>query len=182
MEAVKERGVSSWQLDRTHSEVGFSVRHLMVTNVKGQFPRFAADVELNESDLTRSKVSVVIDVDSVDTRAEQRDQHLRSADFFDASNYPKMTFTSRRIERAGDDRYRVIGDLTIRGITRETVLDAEVNGPTKDPWGGERIGIAASTKVDRREFGLVWNQALETGGIAVGNDVKISLELELIRS
>lgn len=181
MEAVQELGLATWQVDPVHSEVGFSVRHLMVANVKGHFRDVTADLQLEESDPTHSTIVVDIDVASIDTRAEQRDQHLRSADFFDAENHPKMRFESGRIERVSDVRYRVTGVLTIRGATREVVLDAEVRGPAKDPWGGERLGVTATTKIDRREFGLTWNQALETGGFAVGHDVKISIELELIR-
>ncbi len=181
MEAVQERGLATWQVDPTHSEVGFSVRHLMVANVRGRFSEVTADLQLGESDLTLSKVAVDVDVSSINTGTEPRDQHLRSADFFDVENHPKVSFKSSRIERVSDDRYRVIGDLEIRGATREVELDAEVRGPEKDPWGGERLGVTATTKIDRRDFGLTWNQALEAGGLAVGHDVKINIELELIR-
>ncbi|MEX2281510.1 MAG: YceI family protein [Gemmatimonadota bacterium] len=181
MEAVQERGLANWQVDAAHSEVGFAVRHLMVANVKGRFQNLTADLQLEESDPTHSRIRVDIDAASIDTRSEQRDQHLRSADFFDAENHPRISFQSDRIERVSDDRYRVTGDLTIRGVTRQVSLDTEVSGPEKDPWGGERLGVSATTKIDRRDFGLTWNQALETGGLAVSHDVKINIELELIR-
>lgn len=180
-QVIQDRGTIAWQVDPVHSEVGFSVRHLMVANVRGRFHNVSADLRLEESDLTKSSIEVEIDTNSIDTRAEQRDQHLRSADFFDVENHPNILFTSESIERVSDDRYRVTGDLTIRGTTRRVVLDAEVRGPKQDPWGGERLGVTASTKIDRRDFGLTWNQALETGGLTVGHDVKINIELELIR-
>ena len=180
-EVIRDRGTIAWQVDPVHSEVGFSVRHLMVANVRGRFHTVAADLNMDESDLTQSTIEVEIAANSIDTRSEQRDQHLRSADFFDAENHPTISFTSASIERLSDDRYRVSGDLTIRGTTRRVVLDTVVRGPEKDPWGGERLGVTASTKIDRRDFGLTWNQALETGGLAVAHEVKINIELELIR-
>jgi polyisoprenoid-binding protein YceI len=180
-QVIQDRGTIAWQVDPVHSEVGFSVRHLMVANVRGRFHNITADLHMDESDLTQSSIEVEIASNSIDTRSEQRDQHLRSADFFDAENHPRISFTSESIERLSDARYRVSGDLTIRGTTRRVVLDTEVRGPEKDPWGGERLGVTASTKIDRRDFGLTWNQALETGGLAVAHEVKINIELELIR-
>jgi polyisoprenoid-binding protein YceI len=167
-----------WNLDASHTEIGFSVKHLMISNVKGRFENFEADIEFDESDPTEGEIRVSIDVDSIDTRFKQRDDHLRSADFFDAANHPKIEFVSRRIERVGDEHYRVIGDLTIRGVTREVALDAETNGPSR-AWGKEILGVSLTGTVDRREYGLLWNQALETGGIAVGNAVTLSVQAEL---
>lgn len=182
METVRERGLAAaWQLDSAHSEVGFSVRHLMIANVRGRFQDVRTDLRLDENDLTRSTVAVEIGARSIDTGVAQRDEHLRSPDFFDAENHPTIRFASSRVEQESDDRYRVIGDLTIRGVTREVTLNAELRGPEKDPWGGERLGVTATTKIDRRDFGLTWNQALEAGGLAVAHDVAITIELELIR-
>lgn len=175
--------LTKYNLDPSHSEIGFSVKHLMVTNVKGRFHTFDAQVELDEQDLTNSKLSVSIDTASIDTRNEQRDGHLRSADFFDAENHPKVTFESRRIERAAaDDMYKVIGDLTIRGVKREITLDAEETGRGKDPWGGSRIGFELRGKLNREEFGLKWNQALETGGVLVATDVKLVIDIEVVKA
>ena len=180
-QVIQDPGTIAWQVDPVHSEVGFSVRHLMVANVRGRFHNVTADLHMAESDLAQSSIEVEIETNSIGTRSEQRDQHLRSADFFDAENHPTIRFTSESIERVTDDRYRVRGDLTIRGTTRRVVLDTEVRGPEKDPWGGERLGVTATTKIDRRDFGLTWNQALETGGLAVAHEVKINIELEMIR-
>ena len=180
-QVIQDRGTIAWQVDPVHSEVGFSVRHLMVANVRGRFHHVTADLHMDESDLTQSTIEVEIETNSIDTRSEQRDQHLRSADFFDAEKHPTISFTSESIERVADGRYRVSGDLTIRGTTRRVALETEMRGPEKDPWGGERLGVTASTKIDRRDFGLTWNQALETGGLAVAHEVKINIELELIR-
>ncbi|MGH7459680.1 MAG: YceI family protein [Longimicrobiales bacterium] len=174
-------GMTTWQIDPAHSEIGFSVKHMMVTTVRGRFQNFAARIELNEQDPAQSKISVEIDVASVDTREQQRDDHLRSADFFDVANHPTMTFVARNAERVSGDRYRVVGDLTIRGVMREVVLDAEITGRGKDPWGGERLGVSATTRINRGDYGLKWNVALETGGILVAEEVKINLEVQLIR-
>lgn len=173
---------STWNLDPVHSEFGFSVKHLMVTNVKGQFTDATATIKLDERDYTKSSARIEIDVASVSTRQQQRDDHLRSADFFDAANHPKMVFESRSIERVSADRYRVFGDITIRGTTRPITLVAEVAGPSKDPWGGERIGLNATGNISRSEFGLLWNTVLETGGFAVADDVKLVIDLQLIRA
>lgn len=171
---------TTWDLDPVHSEIGFAVRHLMISSVKGRFQSFDAQVELNEADLSDSAIRVEIDAASIDTRSAQRDEHLRSADFFDAGNHPKIVFVSRRIERLAADRYAVTGDLTIRGVMQEVTLSAELAGRSR-MWGNEVLGLSLTGTIDRREFGLLWNQAVETGGIAVGNEVRLIIEAELKR-
>jgi polyisoprenoid-binding protein YceI len=173
--------LQSWKIDLVHTEIGFTVKHLMVTNVKGRFNEFSGTIEIDESDATRSRAVLEIAVSSIDTQTKQRDDHLRSLDFFDLANHPKIIFQSRRIERGEPGRFTVIGDLTIRGITREVALDMEVSGPQNDPWGGVRMGLKATTAIDRRDYGVNWNQVLDKGGVAVGNEVRINIELELIR-
>jgi polyisoprenoid-binding protein YceI len=170
----------TWAVDAAHTNVEFAIRHLMIATVKGRFGAVAGTVRLDEQDPTRSEVEVTIDVASIDTRQPDRDAHLRSADFFDAEHHPVMTFRSRRIARDGGD-YVVDGDLTIRGVSRPVTLRAAEEGRTRDPWGGERVGFSASTRINRRDFGLTWNQALETGGVLVGDEVKISLDVELVK-
>ncbi|MEX1184853.1 MAG: YceI family protein [Gemmatimonadota bacterium] len=179
---ARAAGPVTWQIDGSHTDVGFSVRHMMLATVKGYFSGVEGVLELNEADPTRSRVRVKLDAASVTTRNEQRDAHLRSPDFFDVEQYPQLTFESRGIERRADGRYTVTGDLTIRGVTREVVLDAEQEGTGVDPWGKERIGFAASGRVDRREFGLEWNQALEAGGVLVSDEVKIVIEGQAVRT
>jgi len=180
-EATVATGKSTWQIDAAHTGVAFSVKHLMISRVKGQFGAVSGSLVLDERDFTRSNVHVTIDVSSVDTREEKRDAHLRSPDFFDVEKFPTMTFMSRRIERTGDDTFTLVGDLTIRDVTREITLAVTNEGRQKDPWGGERIGFSATTTIDRRDYGLTWNQALETGGVLVGNDVKISLDVQAVK-
>jgi polyisoprenoid-binding protein YceI len=183
-EQVTGTGISTWQIDPSHSLAEFSTKHMMITTVKGRFGKVSGTITVDERNPDRSRVEAEIEAASIDTRAEQRDQHLRSADFLDVGNYPQITFSSRRVEgssRNPGDEFRVIGDLTIRGTTREVTLDAVYEGIGKDPWGGERVSFSARTKIDRRDFGLTWNQALETGGILVGNDIKISLEVQAVK-
>ncbi len=173
---------STWSIDPDHSNVGFKVRHLMVSNVKGSFDKYSGTVDLNDKDITKSKVEVSIDTNSINTNVQKRDDHLRSADFFDVAKYPAMTFVSKKVAKAGKDKLKVTGDLTLHGVTRQVVLDVE--GPSKeskDPWGNIRKGATATTKINRKDFGLVWNTALETGGVAVGEEVTITLEIEMIR-
>lgn len=173
---------ATWQIDPEHSSVQFKVRHLMVSNVKGGFEKFAGMVALDEGDITRSRVDVTIDAGSIDTRVAKRDTHLRSPDFLDVERFPVLTFASRKVARAGGDRLKVTGDLTIHGVTKEVTLD--VDGPSasvKDPWGNTRRGATATTTINRKDFGLVWNKALETGGVVVGDEVAITLEVEMIR-
>ena len=170
----------TWDIDVTHSAVQFHVRHMVISKVHGRFARWSGAIQLDTADLTRSSVEVRIDAASVDTQVADRDAHLKSPDFLDAAKYPEITYRSRRIEKAGGG-YRVIGDLSIHGVTREVVLDAEFAGTGKDPWGNERAGFAAKTSIDRKDFGLKWNAALETGGVLVGEKVEISIELEAVK-
>lgn len=173
---------STWTIDPEHSYVGFKARHLMVANVKGNFTTFNGTVDLDDKDIARSKVAVNIDTNSIDTNVQKRDEHLRSADFLDVATYPAMTFTSKKIAQNGKDRLAITGDLTLRGVTREVVLDAEALSPeSKDPWGNIRRGTSATTTINRKDFGLIWNAALETGGVVVGDEVAILLEIEMIR-
>jgi len=176
-------GAATYTIDPDHSNVGFKVRHLMVSNVKGNFEKHSGVVVINDKDITNSKVEVSIDTASVNTGVQKRDAHLRSADFFDVAKYPTMTFVSKKVAKAGKDKLKVTGYLTLHGVTKEVVLDVE--GPSKeskDPWGNFRSGAVASTKISRKDFGLVWNAALETGGVAVGDEVTISLEIEMIKA
>src|SRR3954454_15199665 len=170
-----------WKLDPTHTIVEFSAKHLMITTVKGRITDIEGTIYADENDLTKSSVEATLNAASIDTRTEQRDNHLRSADFLHVEQFPVITFRSTRVE--GDkEEFKLIGDLSIRGVTREIALNVTFEGQTKDPWGGERIGFSASGKIDRRDFGLTWNQLLETGGLAVGNEIKISVEVEAIKA
>jgi polyisoprenoid-binding protein YceI len=169
-----------WDIDVGHSAIHFWVRHLVISKVHGRFAKWAGTIELDPQDLTRSSVDVKIDASSIDTQVADRDTHLRSPDFLDVAKYPELAFRSKRIERAGAG-YRVIGDLTLRGVTREVALEAEFGGTAKDPWGNERAAFAAKTSLDRREYGLTWNAALEAGGVLVGEKVEISIELEAVK-
>jgi polyisoprenoid-binding protein YceI len=171
----------TWNIDLAHSGVNFSVRHMVVSKVRGRFAKFSGKLELNEQDPTRSSVDVRIDAASIETGVAERDAHLRSPDFLDVENFPELTFTSKRVERVADDRYRVVGDLTIRGTTREVPLEVEAGGTTKDPWGNERAGFNARAQIDRRDFGLTWNTVIETGGVVVGDRVDIEIDVEGVR-
>jgi polyisoprenoid-binding protein YceI len=175
---------TTWNIEPNHSLVEFSAKHMMITTVKGRFGKAAGTITIDERNPDRSTVEAEVETASIDTRADQRDQHLRSPDFLDVENYPSITFRSRRVEgtsRNPGDEFRVTGDLTIRGTTREVTLDAVYEGLGKDPWGGERISFSAKTTIDRRDFGLTWNQALEAGGVLVGNEIKISLEVQAVK-
>ena len=173
---------ASWEIDPAHASVEFRVRHLMVAWVKGAFPDVAGTVEIDETDLTKSKVSVTIGSASIDTNNAKRDEHLRSADFLDSASYPVITFVSKKIVVADGQLRQIIGDLTIRGTTREVTLSVDELTPAiKDPWGNTRRGATASAEINRKDFGLTWNKALETGGVVVGDEVRIALGIELIR-
>ena len=176
------QAASTWEIDPAHTDVAFAVKHLMISTVRGRFASVAGTVRLDETDVTRSSVNVDIDAGSIDTRQEQRDAHLRSADFFDVDVHPRLTFRSRSVERTGSDRLRVRGELTIRGVSRDVVLEVVDEGRGTDPWGGQRAAFSATTSIDRRDFGLTWNQALETGGVLVSNEVKITLEVQVVRA
>jgi len=168
----------TYTVDPSHSDIGFSVRHLVVSRVRGHFAQWTAQLELDTDDLSKSSVSVEVDVASIDTKSADRDTHLRSADFFDVENHPKATFRSTRFEPVGGSNYRIHGDLTLRGVTRPVVLDTEFNGQSTSPWGQQVVGFSASTELNRNDFGLNWNKALETGGVLVGENIKIDIELE----
>jgi polyisoprenoid-binding protein YceI len=170
----------TWKIDPSHTSIGFSVRHMMVAKVKGRFGNVSGTINLDEENPTRSSVEVEVDTASIDTREPQRDTHLRSPDFLDVEKYPVMTYKSRRIERHGDG-YRVIGDLTIKDITREVALDTELVGVIDDPWGNRRAGFNAEATIRREDFGLTWNVALEAGGVLVGDRVSISVDVEAIK-
>jgi polyisoprenoid-binding protein YceI len=171
-----------WAIDASHSEVGFRVRHMMVSWTRGKFDRFSGMVELDEKDLSKSKVEVSIETASINTNTADRDAHLKSPDFFDAAKFPALTFNSKRVEAAAGGALTVHGDLQIRDVTKPVVLHVEPLSPAaKDPWGGTRRGTRATTRLNRKEFGLNWNAALELGGVLVGDEVEITLEIELIQ-
>jgi len=170
----------TWTIDPAHSEINFTVRHMMISNVRGQFEKFSGTVEFDEVNRLNSTVEVQIDAASINTNDPKRDGHLRSPDFLDADNFPFLTFRSTRVELINNDHAKIYGDLTIRGETRPIVLDAEYNGKVKSPWGSNSAGFSASTKINRKDWDLNWNVALETGGWLVGDEIKIFLEMELI--
>lgn len=174
---------STWEIDPGHSTANFTVRHMMVTNVRGEFSKVTGTVNFDEKDPSKSTVNATIDASTIDSRNEQRDGHLKSPDFFDVAKYPTITFKSKKVEKSGEGKYKVTGDLTMRGVTKETVLD--VDAPLKEskhPFNGGTItGMSATTKINRKDFGLNWNKALETGGMLVGDDVNVAIELELVK-
>ena len=180
LDTATPAGKTTWQIDSAHSLVEFGIKHMMFTTVKGRFTEVSGTIDADEGDIAKSTVQVEIDVASIDTRAEQRDAHLRSADFFDAQTYPTITFRSTRVEPVGEDHLKVVGDLTIRGITREVVLDTEINGRGTNPWGQEVVGLTAETKINRKDYGLTWNAPLEVGGFLVGDEVKVSLSVQAV--
>jgi polyisoprenoid-binding protein YceI len=170
----------SWQFDYAHSEIQFKVRHMMVSWVRGQFENWSGTINIDEEHPERSIVEVQIEAASINTRQADRDAHLRSPDFLDAVEHPYLTFRSKRVQRTGENTAKLIGDLTIRGVTREVTLDVEFSGQEKSPFGPfYSAGFSAETKINRKEWGLVWNAAIETGGVVVGDDIYISIELEL---
>ena len=172
---------TTFQIDNTHSSIDFSVRHLVIAKVRGRFTRFSGTVELDETDITRSKVTAEIEAASINTNEEKRDGHLRSADFFDVAQYPLLTFASTRIEKVEGDLV-VTGALTLHGITREVVLEVAQLGATKDPWGNERLAFEARGSIDRKEFGLNWNQVLEAGGFLVGDKIELRLDVQAVKA
>ena len=175
--------ISTWNIDPAHSAAEFKVKHMMIANVRGHFSRISGVLTLDKSNLANSRVEASIEAASIETRDDQRDAHLKSADFFDVEKFPTLDFKSTRISIAGDEELSVEGDLTIHGVTR--TVRFEVEGPTppaKDPWGNTRVAILATTKISRKDFGLTWNAALETGGILVGDDVTITLDAEFIKA
>ncbi len=175
--------VSTWTIDPVHSSAEFRVRHLMISNVRGHFTGVTGTLTFDESNPTQSHVEATIDVASIDTRDPQRDTHLKSADFFDAGKYPTMAFRSSQVTRRADGTLEVSGSLTIHGTSKE--VEFAVEGPTppmKDPWGNTRVGLSATTRINRRDFGLTWNAALETGGLMVGEEIGVTLELEFVKA
>lgn len=174
---------TTWNIDPAHSVAEFKVKHMMISNVKGQFAKLSGALMLDESDLTRSRVEVVIEAASIATRDAQRDGHLKSPDFLDVEKFPTLSFKSTRIGSVEGKVESVEGDLTIRGVTRKVVFSVEgPTPPTKDPWGNTRLGVSATTKINRKDFGLTWNAALETGGILVGDEVTITLDVEFLKA
>ncbi|MGG1679121.1 YceI family protein [Neobacillus sp. NRS-1170] len=173
---------SNWILDAAHSSVDFSVRHMMIANVKGTFNSFNATIEADPTDLTTASIEFAIETASVDTRNQDRDGHLASADFFDAANHPNMTFKATSIEKTDDGEYNVTGDLTLRGVTKQETFAVSFEGTGKDPWGNEKAGFSATGSINRSDYGLVWNAALETGGVLVGDKVKINLQIQAAKA
>lgn len=173
---------STWNVDAAHSGIHFSVRHMVFAKVRGRFGTLRGAVALDPQDLTRASVEAEIDAGSIDTGVADRDKHLRSPDFLDVERFPVLRFQSTQVEKAGGDRYRVHGNLTIRDVTREVVLDAEYSGQAKDPWGNQRVAFTAKTSIERGDFGLQWNQILETGGVLVGERIDIELEVQAVQA
>ncbi|MCL6548175.1 MAG: YceI family protein [Alicyclobacillus sp.] len=169
---------AKWTVDAAHSSIEFSVRHMMITNVRGAFHKFDAKIEADPEDLTDATIEFTVDLASVDTKNADRDAHLRSADFFDVEHHPNMTFRATRIVKKGDGQYDVTGDLTIRGVTKPVTFQVNYEGHGKDPWGNERVGFTGQGTLNRSEFGLTWNAALETGGVLVADQVKVSLDIQ----
>jgi polyisoprenoid-binding protein YceI len=181
--ALPQTSITTWNIDPAHSIAEFKVKHMMIANVKGQFPKVSGALFLDESDLTNSRVEASIEAASIHTRDEQRDAHLKSADFFDVKKFPTLHFKSKRISIVRDGELEIEGDLTIRGVTGNVRFAVEgPTPPTKDPWGNTRVAISATTKINRKDFGLTWNAALETGGILVGDEVTITLDVEFVKA
>ncbi|MFP5276218.1 MAG: YceI family protein [Acidobacteriota bacterium] len=174
--------VTTWNLDPAHSSAEFKVKHMMISNVKGSFRGLKGTLTLDESNPSRSKISATIDVSTLSTGDDQRDAHLKSADFFDAAQFPHMTFESTGVERLGEGEHKVTGSLTMHGVTKPVTFTVDGPGaPGKDPWGNTRIGLSATAKVNRKDFGLTWNAALETGGVLVGEDVALAIDAQFIK-
>ena len=182
MSTVATPAITTWKVDSTHSVVEFKVKHMMISNLKGHFTSVSGTLSLDEADLTQSSVEAAIEIASIHTLDEGRDAHLKAADFFDAEQFPTMQLKSTHIARKSDGELVLTGDLTIKGVTRS--VQFAVEGPsaaTKDPWGNTRIGVAATTKINRKDFGLTWNAVLEAGGLMVSEDVSIAMELEFVK-
>jgi polyisoprenoid-binding protein YceI len=173
--------MATYKIDVDHSDIMFKVKHLMISTVSGIFKKFDATLELDEENFENAQVTFEADTESVDTKNEQRDAHLKSDDFFNAEQFPKMTFKSTRVERVAHNEFKLHGDLTIRDITKPIVLDVEYHGQTKDPWGNQRMGFEANGKINRKEFGLKWSAVTEAGGLVVADDVKMHLNVEMVK-
>jgi polyisoprenoid-binding protein YceI len=172
----------NWQLDKSHSGISFSVRHMMISNVRGSFTDFDATVAADPANLSDVTASISIDVNSVDTKDAGRDGHLKSPDFFNAEQHPNLTFTVTKLTPKGGDDYEITGDLTIAGVTKPVTLNGEISGPAKDPWGNEKIAVSASGSLARSDFGLTWNAALETGGVLLSDTIKLNIELQFAKA
>jgi polyisoprenoid-binding protein YceI len=172
---------TKWVIDPTHSEIGFKVKHMMFTNVSGKFNVFEATIENDEEHFETSKIEFSTDVNSIDTNNDDRDNHLRGADFFDIENYKKLSFISTSVEKIDEGEYQITGDLTIKDVTKSVVLETEYSGLMKDPWGNTKLGLSITGKINRKEFGLTWNAALETGGVLVGEDIKLVSEIQFVK-
>lgn len=170
-----------WTIDPTHSEIGFKVKHMMFTNVSGKFSQFEASIESNEDNFETASIQFKANVASIDTANGDRDNHLRGTDFFDVEKFPTLSFASESVKKVGNDSYQVTGDFTIKDVTKKITLNAEYSGLMKDPWGNTRAGFSLSGAINRKEFGLTWNAALETGGVLVGEEVKLLCEIQLIK-
>ena len=171
----------TWQIDSSHTSVEFTVRHMMISNVKGQFQKTTGTITANGNDAASAKIDVTIDASSIETRVERRDAHLKSPDFLDVAKYPTITFKSTNVEAEGPNKWKVTGDLTLHGVTRQVVLDVEGSGPPVQVMGNTRAGASATTKIKRGDFGLTWNKALEAGGVLVGDEVAISIDVEAVK-
>ena len=172
---------TKWAIDPTHSSIGFKVKHMMFTNVSGKFGNYEANILTDGDDFTKASIEFTADVNSIDTNNADRDNHLKSADFFDAANHPKMTFKASSLSKVSGGDYEISGDLTLRGVTKFVTLPAEFSGLMTDPWGNTKAGLNISGKINRKDWGLNWNSALETGGVLVSEDVKLDIELQLIK-
>lgn len=173
---------TKWNFDASHTDIGFEVDHMVISSVDGEFEKFDGTVVTNGENFESTDISFTVDVASINTNNEQRDNHLRSDDFFNAEKYPKMTFESKSMEKVGDNKYKLVGDLTIRDVTKEVVLEVDYQGMVTDPWGNTRVGFKVEGTINRFDFNLKWNKLLETGGLVVGEDVTISLDVELIKA
>lgn len=174
--------MTTWNIDSSHSGIHFTARHMVFAKVRGAFKAFRGTVTLPDDAIGKGSVEATIEAASIDTGTAQRDAHLRSADFFDVERFPSLSFTSKRVEPKGKDAFLVVGDLTIRDVTREVALEAKSLGRGKDPWGNQRLGFTASASIDRKDFGLTWNQALEAGGVLVGDAIEIELEVQAVEA
>ncbi len=174
--------MTTWNIDTTHSSIQFSIRHLVIAKVRGTFDKWQGTITTEANGLASAKAKVEIEAASINTNEEKRDAHLRSGDFFETEKFPKLTFESKKVELAGGKVAKVTGDLSIHGVTKEIVLEVEDLGEIKDPWGNQRVAFSASTTINRHDFGLQWNQALELGGVAVGEKVEISLDVQAVKA
>jgi polyisoprenoid-binding protein YceI len=170
--------MAKWTVDASHTSVGFSVKHMMVSKVRGRFTGVEGTIEGNPEDLTGANINFTIDASTIHTNSDDRDNHLRSADFFDTETFPKITFISTDIVKKGDSKYDVTGDMTVKDVTKKITFEAEYEGTGKNPWGVDVAGFEVEGKISRKEFGLTWNQALEAGGVLVGDDIKITIDLQ----